>query len=94
MERTRFGIWLALALPLAACGGAGSEPSRPAARGISGDGIVQYDGYIAARARDGETVIDVARRIGAEPTALAAYNGLSPTHRLRGGDELVIPPAG
>ncbi|MGF1445014.1 MAG: peptidoglycan DD-metalloendopeptidase family protein [Pikeienuella sp.] len=55
-------------------------------------GIVAFEGYEAARARDGETVGDLAGRIGYSATELAAYNGLSPTSPLRAGDLLVLPP--
>ncbi|GMG82715.1 hypothetical protein LNKW23_19280 [Paralimibaculum aggregatum] len=85
---------VAAALLLGAC--AGDRGDRPAPQPIAstGDGIVQYDGYTAALARDGETVAQLAGRIGVSASALAAYNGLTPGHSLRDGDELVIPPAG
>jgi murein DD-endopeptidase MepM/ murein hydrolase activator NlpD len=77
----------------------GTDPSgataRTAASGparISGESIVQYDGYQAARAREGDTVSSLAARIGLSASELGAYNGLSPTHELRAGDELVLPP--
>ncbi|MEM9144630.1 MAG: peptidoglycan DD-metalloendopeptidase family protein [Pseudomonadota bacterium] len=57
-----------------------------------GDGIVAYDGYAAARAQDGDTVATLAERIGLSASELGAYNGLSATHSLRAGDELVLPP--
>ncbi len=57
-----------------------------------GGGIVSYDGYQAAAARKGETVADVANRIGLSAAELGAYNGLPPDHELRAGDELVLPP--
>jgi len=55
-------------------------------------GIVQRDGYLAASAKSGDTVADVALRIGMSPSALGAYNGLAPSDKLRDGDELVLPP--
>jgi murein DD-endopeptidase MepM/ murein hydrolase activator NlpD len=58
----------------------------------SAEGIVSYDGYQAAVARSGDTVASVAQRIGLSASELGAYNGLSPTHPLRPGDELVLPP--
>lgn len=55
-------------------------------------GIVTYDGYQAVVARQGDTVATVADRIGLSASALGSYNGLQPTHPLRAGDELVLPP--
>lgn len=55
-------------------------------------GIVTYDGYQAAVARSGDTVSNVADRIGLSAAELGAYNGLAPGHELRAGDELVLPP--
>lgn len=89
--------WAAV-LALTACaatddsGGPAPRAATPApAPGASG--IVQYDGYLAARAGEGETVADIARRVGLDPGLLAAYNGLSPADRLRAGDELALPPS-
>lgn len=72
----------------------GSDPSgvRGGGPAVSADGIVSYDGYQAARAREGETVAELAQRLGLASSELGAYNGLAPTHRLRSGDELVLPP--
>lgn len=55
-------------------------------------GIVSYQGYQAAVARRGDTVASIADRLGLSATELAAYNGLTPEHELRAGDELVLPP--
>jgi murein DD-endopeptidase MepM/ murein hydrolase activator NlpD len=73
--------------------GAGAEAATAAGAPVpDGAGIVEYDGYVAARAREGDTVRSVAARIGLSAAELGAYNGLSPTHELREGDELVLPP--
>ena len=56
------------------------------------NGIVAYDGYEAAVAREGDTVATIAQRIGMSASELGSYNGLSPTLALRAGDELVLPP--
>jgi len=72
-----------------------AAPSQPTATLHSAPnarGIVAYDGYEAAVARSGDTVASVADRIGLSASELGAYNGLSPTHPLRAGDELVLPP--
>jgi murein DD-endopeptidase MepM/ murein hydrolase activator NlpD len=63
-------------------------PVGPAAPG----GIVSYQGYQAAVARQGDTVASVAQRIGLSASELGAYNGLQPDQPLRAGDELVLPP--
>lgn len=71
----------------------GQAPATaPVNIGPDANGIVSYDGYQAAVARSGDTVASVARRIGLSASELGAYNGLSPTHPLRPGDELVLPP--
>jgi len=71
---------------------AATAPAAPASTVPDARGIVAYDGYQAAVARSGDTVASVARRIGLSASELGAYNGLSPTHPLRQGDELVLPP--
>lgn len=66
--------------------GPANTPSTPDSKGI-----VSYDGYQTAVARNGDTVADVAGRVGLSASELGAYNGLQPTHVLRPGDELVLP---
>ena len=56
------------------------------------NGIITYDGYQSAVAQSGDTVANVADRVGLSASELGAYNGLSATHVLRKGDELVLPP--
>jgi murein DD-endopeptidase MepM/ murein hydrolase activator NlpD len=73
----------------------GSDPAAPATSASTvpdASGVVSYDGYQAAVARSGDTVASVAQRIGLSASELGAYNGLSPTHPLQPGDELVLPP--
>ena len=67
-------------------------PSATASTPPDASSIVAYDGFQAAVARSGDTVASVAQRIGMSAAELGAYNGLSPTHPLRPGDELVLPP--
>ncbi|MFQ5565818.1 MAG: peptidoglycan DD-metalloendopeptidase family protein [Paracoccaceae bacterium] len=69
-----------------------AAPAAPAGATPDASGIATYDGYQAAVARSGDTVADVAERVGLSASELGAYNGLSPTHPLRSGDELVLPP--
>ncbi|MEO0995389.1 MAG: LysM peptidoglycan-binding domain-containing M23 family metallopeptidase [Pseudomonadota bacterium] len=75
-------------------GGSSSSAGRAAATQPlpDGAGIVAYDGYAAARAQEGDTVSTLASRVGLSASELGAYNGLAPTHQLRAGDELVLPP--
>ena len=68
------------------------QVATPVAPPSGGSGIVSYQGYQAAIARQGETVAGVADRVGLSASELAAYNGLTPEHQLRAGDELVLPP--
>ena len=56
------------------------------------NGIITYDGYQSVVARSNDTVSAVADRVGLSASELGAYNGLSATHVLRKGDELVLPP--
>ncbi len=69
-----------------------AAPSATVSTAPDATGIVTYDGYQAAIARSGDTVASVAQRIGMSASKLGAYNGLSPTHPLRPGDEMVLPP--
>lgn len=64
----------------------------PNAGAPDSSGVVSYDGYQAAVARNGDTVASVANRVGLSAAELGAYNGLAPSHELRAGDELVLPP--
>ncbi|MEL6766072.1 MAG: M23 family metallopeptidase [Pseudomonadota bacterium] len=92
----------AMLLVLAACAG-NQDPSRapvefrgsnPAGGGAvrATPGIVAYDSYEAAVAREGETVAEIGGRVGISGAELGAYNGLQPGTVLRAGDELVLPP--
>lgn len=54
-------------------------------------GIISYPGYQVAIAERGDTVMDVATRIGTDPAALARYNGLQVNDRLRAGEVIALP---
>ena len=59
---------------------------------LSADGgIVDHGSYQTAIARQGDTVSDIAARVGISANELGAYNGMTPSHELREGDELVLP---
>ncbi len=106
MIRTRFNDFRTLTrtaavLVIASCAStqspnrAATSPAAPSATvstAPDATDIVTYDGYQAAVARSGDTVASVAQRIGMSASELGAYNGLSPTHPLRPGDEMVLPP--
>lgn len=95
----RARLWLALAASgaLAGCEGASqfgrSAPTAPPpSTAPLSVGTVPASGMVMAR--QGESVADVARRVGADPQALADFNGLFPGYRLRAGEMLALPEGG
>ncbi|SEQ40713.1 LysM peptidoglycan-binding domain-containing protein [Thalassovita taeanensis] len=54
-------------------------------------GIISYPGYQVAVARRGDTVTDVARRIGVNSAELARYNGMKADDPLRKDEVLALP---
>ncbi len=54
-------------------------------------GVISYPNYQVVVARDGDTLADVAARVGVDAGALARYNGVQPDARLR-RDEIVALP--
>jgi len=78
--------------------GPDTAPTGAPSNGVAGTGapnaagIVSYDGYQTVVARDGDTVADLAGRVDLSASELAAYNGLTPSHQMLAGDELVLPP--
>jgi len=100
-------LMLTAGLALGACGGKqpsgnaeveirGTDPAAATSGtptvAINEKGIATYEGYQAAVAREGDTVASIAARIGLSASELGAYNGLSASHPLQAGDELVLPP--
>ncbi|MHA7887007.1 MULTISPECIES: peptidoglycan DD-metalloendopeptidase family protein [Roseicyclus] len=75
--------------------GAGEAAPRPEP---DANGLITYESYQMAVARRGDTVADVATRVGAEPAELARFNGRDPAEPLRPGEILALPrrvtPAG
>lgn len=55
------------------------------------NGVISYPSYQVVQAQDGDTVADVATRIGLTPQELARYNGLQPETTLRRGEILALP---
>jgi LysM repeat protein len=99
-KRFRAIAGIAAAVLLAGCSSAGNPGFGKATDTASamvqadptGAEIVTYDGYQVAVARVGDTVASVAQRTGIPAYRLAVYNGLTPDHPMRAGDELVLPP--
>ena len=56
-----------------------------------GRGIISYPNYQVAVAKRGDTIDDVAARIGLPVAELAKYNGITPGDALRNGEVLALP---
>ena len=54
-------------------------------------GIISYPNFQVAVARRGDTVTDVANRVGVDAGELARYNGLPLETRLRPGEVVALP---
>ena len=54
-------------------------------------GVISYPNYQVAVAQRGDTVADVANRIGLPPAELARFNGVRPDDSLRPGEVLALP---
>lgn len=54
-------------------------------------GILSYPGYQVAVARDGDTVADIASRVGLSADELARHNGLPLDATLRSGEIVALP---
>lgn len=54
-------------------------------------GIISYPNYQVVVAQRGDTVTDVANRIGMSPNELADYNAIRPDDSLRRGEILALP---
>ncbi|WP_299983025.1 peptidoglycan DD-metalloendopeptidase family protein [uncultured Ruegeria sp.] len=54
-------------------------------------GVITYPNYQVAVARQGDTVGDLAARIGMPVGELARFNGLQPNDSLRDGEVLALP---
>ena len=56
-----------------------------------GRGLITYPSYQVAVARRGDTVSDVAARIGLPPEEVARFNGMQSDDRMRQGEVLALP---
>jgi len=54
-------------------------------------GVISYPNYQVVVARRGDTVADVAARVGLSPEALSRHNGIAPGVALRAGEILALP---
>lgn len=54
-------------------------------------GVISYPTYQVAVARRGDTLADVARRVGLPPAELARYNGIQTGDPLRRGEIVALP---
>ena len=75
----------------------GFDTSEAARRGVAPRptpderGLISYPNYQVAVARPGDTVGDVAARVGVSPREMAELNGLPDGVELRSGELLVLP---
>ena len=63
-------------------------PNRPAP---DSRGVISYPGYQVAVARRGDTLRDVAMRVGLQAEGLASYNAIDPDVPLRAGEIIALP---
>ena len=63
-----------------------ADRPKPDARGV-----IAYPNYQVAVARRGDTLKDVAARVGADSGELARYNGIDPGVPLRQGEIIALP---
>ncbi|NKX43490.1 M23 family metallopeptidase [Roseicyclus persicicus] len=68
--------------------GAGETAPRPEP---DANGLITYESYQMVVARRGDTVSDVARRIGMDPEELARFNGRTSSDLLRPDEVLALP---
>jgi len=54
-------------------------------------GVISYPNYQVAVARRGDTLADVAARVGIDTGSLSRYNGIDPTVQLRKDEIIALP---
>ncbi|WP_299280476.1 peptidoglycan DD-metalloendopeptidase family protein [uncultured Tateyamaria sp.] len=54
-------------------------------------GVISYPNYQVAVARRGDTLTDVANRVGLPPAELGRFNGVAPDVPLRAGEVIALP---
>ncbi|MEM9707894.1 MAG: peptidoglycan DD-metalloendopeptidase family protein [Pseudomonadota bacterium] len=99
------GVWVAASLALAGCSGFDIDlrdertldTSEAAQRAVAprplpdNRGVISYPTYQVVVADPGETISDVALRLGLDGAELASHNGLPANVALRGGELVVLP---
>ncbi len=63
-----------------------ADRPRPDARGV-----ISYPNYQVAVAKRGDTLTDVATRVGLPPNELGRFNGIEPDVPLRSGEIIALP---
>lgn len=102
----RAGVAMSALLVLTACddfdydlrGNTGGFSTSPAALQATAQrpepdnrGVISYPTYQVALAERGDTVADVANRVGTDVTALARFNGIRADAPLRRGEVIALP---
>ena len=54
-------------------------------------GVISYPTYQVAVAREGESIAEMAGRLGLGPNELGRYNGIPPQTKLRAGEIIALP---
>ncbi|MEM7723950.1 MAG: peptidoglycan DD-metalloendopeptidase family protein [Pseudomonadota bacterium] len=67
-----------------------ASPSEPRPE-PDANGLITYESYQVAVARRGDTVADVALRLGLDPNELARFNGRWPSDALRPDEVIALP---
>lgn len=106
-SRTRFLLTTSLVLTLAACSdfdtdlrnnfgnsfdtsGAVRQEFAPRPEPDT-RGVISYPGYQVVVARRGDTIVNVANRVGVDAGTLSRYNAISPDAVLREGEIIALP---
>ncbi|MEM9435120.1 MAG: LysM peptidoglycan-binding domain-containing protein [Pseudomonadota bacterium] len=106
-QTIRGGVALSALIAIAGCGGTFDSDLRSIGNGFDTSeavgqptaappladsrGVISYPNYQVALARRGDTVSDVAARVGVDPVSLAEFNGIRDGLPLRDGEILALP---
>ncbi len=79
-------------------GAGGGFSTAPSVQTVTADrpapdsrGVISYPSYQVAVARRGDTITDVANRVGLPAAELASFNGIAPDVQLRSGEVVALP---
>lgn len=89
----RAALAAAACLALAACAQGSVSPSPSAVANATPDsrGVITYASYQVAVAREGDTLVTLAARVGGSVDEISKLNGLPANYRLRSGEVVVLP---